>query len=28
VKHGYHASSQVTDFFGMPLHEYVKDLHR
>lgn len=25
-KHGYKASGKVTDFFGMPLHEYVKDL--
>ena len=25
-KHGYVASGRTTDFFGMPLHEYVKDL--
>jgi predicted N-acetyltransferase YhbS len=25
-KHGYRPSGGVTDFFGMPLHEYVKDL--
>ncbi len=25
-KHGYRASGRTTDFFGMPLHEYVKDL--
>ncbi|MGB8768467.1 MAG: GNAT family N-acetyltransferase [Candidatus Korobacteraceae bacterium] len=25
-KHGYIASGKTTDFFGMPLHEYVKDL--
>jgi GNAT superfamily N-acetyltransferase len=25
-KHGYTASGTTTDFFGMPLHEYVKDL--
>ena len=25
-RHGYHRSGKVTDFFGMPLHEYVKDL--
>ncbi len=24
--HGYRRSGEVTDFFGMPLHEYVKDL--
>jgi predicted N-acetyltransferase YhbS len=24
--HGYRASGKITDFFGMPLHEYVKDL--
>jgi len=24
--HGYRRSGKVTDFFGMPLHEYVKDL--
>jgi ribosomal protein S18 acetylase RimI-like enzyme len=24
--HGYQRSGKVTDFFGMPLHEYVKDL--
>jgi GNAT superfamily N-acetyltransferase len=23
-KHGYFASGKSTDFFGMPLHEYVK----
>lgn len=23
-KHGYESSGRVTDFFGMPLHEYVK----
>lgn len=26
VKHGYRASGRVSDFFGMPLFEYVKDL--
>jgi GNAT superfamily N-acetyltransferase len=26
VKHGYRASGRVSDFFGMPLYEYVKDL--
>jgi len=25
-KHGYRRSGRQTDFFGMPLHEYVKDL--
>ena len=25
-KHGYRRSGRTTDFFGMPLHEYVKDL--
>jgi ribosomal protein S18 acetylase RimI-like enzyme len=25
-KHGYRASGKVSDFFGMPLYEYVKDL--
>jgi GNAT superfamily N-acetyltransferase len=25
-RHGYRPSGKVTDFFGMPLHEYVKDL--
>ena len=25
-KHGYRASGRTTDFFGMPLHEYVKEL--
>jgi GNAT superfamily N-acetyltransferase len=25
-RHGYEASGQVTDFFGMPLYEYVKEL--
>ncbi|MGZ4835775.1 MAG: GNAT family N-acetyltransferase [Terriglobales bacterium] len=25
-KHGYVASGRTADFFGMPLHEYVKDL--
>jgi ribosomal protein S18 acetylase RimI-like enzyme len=25
-KHGYRPSGRITDFFGMPLHEYVKDL--
>jgi GNAT superfamily N-acetyltransferase len=25
-RHGYLASGRTTDFFGMPLHEYVKDL--
>jgi predicted N-acetyltransferase YhbS len=25
-KHGYRASGRTTDFFGMPLHEYLKDL--
>jgi ribosomal protein S18 acetylase RimI-like enzyme len=24
--HGYRRSGRITDFFGMPLHEYVKDL--
>jgi ribosomal protein S18 acetylase RimI-like enzyme len=24
--HGYRRSGTITDFFGMPLHEYVKDL--
>ena len=24
-KHGYRASGKVGDFFGMPLHEYLKD---
>ncbi len=24
-KHGYRRSGKITDFFGMPLHEYVKD---
>jgi N-acetylglutamate synthase-like GNAT family acetyltransferase len=27
-KHGYAASGRTTDFFGMPLHEYVKELAR
>jgi len=27
-KHGYRRSGKVADFFGMPLHEYVKDLTR
>lgn len=27
-KHGYRRSGKITDFFGMPLHEYVKDLER
>ena len=27
-KHGYRPSGRVTDFFGMPLHEYVKQLTR
>jgi GNAT superfamily N-acetyltransferase len=26
AKHGYVLSGRVTDFFGMPLHEYVKPL--
>jgi GNAT superfamily N-acetyltransferase len=26
VKHGYRASGRVSDFFGMPLYEHVKDL--
>ena len=26
--HGYRRSGKITDFFGMPLHEYVKDLGR
>ena len=25
-KQGYRRSGKITDFFGMPLHEYVKDL--
>ena len=25
-KHGYRVSGKTTDFFGMPLHEYLKDL--
>jgi ribosomal protein S18 acetylase RimI-like enzyme len=25
-KHGYRRSGRITDFFGMPLHEYVKAL--
>ena len=25
-KHGYRRSGNTTDFFGMPLHEYVKEL--
>ena len=25
-KHGYRCSGNVTDFFGMPLHEYIKSL--
>lgn len=25
-KHGYRPSGRVTDFFGMSLHEYVKEL--
>jgi GNAT superfamily N-acetyltransferase len=25
-RHGYDASGRVTDFFGMPLYEYVKEL--
>jgi ribosomal protein S18 acetylase RimI-like enzyme len=25
-KHGYRRSGRTTDFFGMPLHEYVKEL--
>jgi ribosomal protein S18 acetylase RimI-like enzyme len=25
-KHGYRRSGKTTDFFGMPLHEYVKEL--
>ena len=25
-KHGYRRSGKTTDFFGMPLHEYVKDV--
>jgi ribosomal protein S18 acetylase RimI-like enzyme len=25
-KHGYRRSGRVTDFFGMPLHEYVKEI--
>jgi ribosomal protein S18 acetylase RimI-like enzyme len=27
-RHGYRRSGNVTDFFGMPLHEYVRDLAR
>lgn len=27
-KHGYRRSGKVTDFFGMPLHEYVKEVER
>ncbi len=27
-KHGYRRSGRITDFFGMPLHEYVKDVER
>ena len=25
-KHGYRRSGKTVDFFGMPLHEYVKDI--
>jgi ribosomal protein S18 acetylase RimI-like enzyme len=25
-KHGYRRSGKVSDFFGMPLHEYIKEL--
>ena len=25
-KHGYRPTGRITDFFGMPLHEYVKQL--
>ena len=25
-KHGYRRSGKITDFFGMPLHEYVKEV--
>jgi len=25
-RHGYQRSGKISDFFGMPLHEYVKDL--
>ena len=25
-KHGYRRTGRTTDFFGMPLHEYAKDL--
>lgn len=27
-KHGYQRSGKISDFFGMPLHEYVKQLSR
>ena len=27
-RNGYAATGRVTDFFGMPLHEYAKQLHR
>ena len=27
-RHGYRRSGKITDFFGMPLHEYGKDLSR
>lgn len=27
-KHGYRRSGKTTDFFGMPLHEYVKNAER
>ena len=27
-KHGYRRSGRTTDFFAMPLHEYVKDMER
>ena len=25
-KHGYHRTGRITDFFSMPLHEYVKEI--
>jgi ribosomal protein S18 acetylase RimI-like enzyme len=27
-KHGYRATDTISDFFGMPLHEYAKDLRQ
>jgi ribosomal protein S18 acetylase RimI-like enzyme len=27
LRHGYVSTGRVTDFFGMPLHEYAKHLH-